>query len=109
VAYVFFGAGDGSFPSETTYTVGSGPNDLAIADIDGNGHNDLLVAGSSATLSVLLADGAGTLQGAASYPTAHPVLALVVGDFDGDGHSDVAIASSSDNELDWMRGRAGGS
>ena len=109
VAYVFFGAGDGSFPSETTYTVGPGPNDLAITDIDGSGHNDLVVAGSSATLSVLLADGSGTLQSAASYPTAHPVLALVVGDFDGDGHPDVAIASSSANELDWMRGRAGGS
>jgi hypothetical protein len=107
--YVLFGAGDGTFRAETTYTVGQTPYDVAIVDVNGDGRNDLVVANAgSSTVSVLLADGHGGMGTEVEYPVGVNPNALAVGDFDGDGHLDIAVTSASNNSASIIRGRGDG-
>jgi len=109
VVYVFFGVGDGTFLAETTHAVGQTPYDLAIADVDGEGRNDLVVTNAwSSTISVLLADESGGFRSQAEYPTAGGATALALADFGGDGHVDVVVASQSTNQLSILQGRGDG-
>jgi hypothetical protein len=102
--HVFHGVGDGTFLPETTCAVGLNPYDLAIADLDGNGRDDLVAANAaSSTISVLLADGGGRLQGQVEYPVAGGATILAVADFDEDGQVDVVVGQPSD-QLSILRG-----
>ena len=82
-----------------------GANLVAIADVNGDGFNDLVVTdpgpsgGAAPTVSVLLQDAAhpGQFLAAVSYPTAPGSLAqsIVVTDVNGDGHPDIVIGGTS--------------
>jgi len=79
----------------------SGANLIAIADVNGDGFNDLIITdpgptgGASQTVSVLLQDAThpGQFLTAVSYATAPYNLAqsIVVTDVNGDGHPDIVI------------------
>jgi hypothetical protein len=83
----------------------AGANVIAIADVNGDGFNDLIITdpgptgGSSPTVSVLLQNPAspGTFLPAVSYPIAPQsvVQAIVVTDVNGDGHPDIVIGGSA--------------
>jgi hypothetical protein len=82
-----------------------GANLIAIADVNGDGFNDLVITdpgptgGTAPTVSVLLQDPThpGTFLAAVSYPTAPGSLAqsIVVTDVNGDGHPDIVIGGSN--------------
>jgi hypothetical protein len=82
-----------------------GANLIAIADVNGDGLNDLIITdpgpygGSAPTVSVLLQDAAnhGTFLPAVSYPTAPGSLAqsIVVTDVNGDGRPDIIIGGDT--------------
>jgi hypothetical protein len=82
-----------------------GANLIAIADVNGDGFNDLVITdpgptdGTAPTVSVLLQDAAhpGTFLAAVSYPTAQGSLAqsIVVTDVNGDGHPDIVIGGTN--------------
>jgi hypothetical protein len=84
-----------TFTKTTPSVAGSGPYAIAAADIDHDGHLDLITANYlSDNFSVLLGDGAGAFALAASTPVATckvPQLVLT-GDFTGDGLADVVIS-----------------
>jgi FG-GAP-like repeat len=92
------------FTQTVNYNV-SGANLIAIADVNGDGLNDLVITdpgptgGSAPTVSVLLQDPAhhGQFLPAVSYGTAQGSLALsiLVLDVDGDGHPDIVIGGTS--------------
>ena len=82
-----------------------GANVIAIADVNGDGFNDLVItdpgptAGAAPTVSVLLQDAThpGQFLPAVSYPTAAGSLAqsIIVTDINGDGHPDIVIGGTN--------------
>ncbi len=74
---------------------------VAVADVNGDGIPDLIVANSCAsvnscsndgTVAVLLGNGNGTFQNAVTYDAGGPQpLSLVVTDVNGDGHPDIVV------------------
>jgi len=85
---------------------GYGARSVAVADVNGDGNPDLIVADRCQTadsgcksntggeVGVLLGNGDGTFQTAVIYPTgAFEGRGVAVGDFNGDGKPDIAVAS----------------
>ncbi len=100
---VLLGNGDGSFQSAVTYPSG-GENAIwvALADVNGDGNLDILVAnvsfifgeGSGGAVGVLLGNGDGTFKPPVTYASGSPLaLSLAVGDLNGDGKLDLAVAN----------------
>jgi hypothetical protein len=90
---VLLGKGDGTFQAAGAYNAGRFPQSVAVADFDGDGKPDLIVANyGSLSVSVLLGKGDGTFQDAISFNVGGPPQSVVVGDFNGDGKPDLATA-----------------
>jgi hypothetical protein len=88
----------GSFLAPVTYATQGDAIDVAVADLNGDGKPDLVVAnlepGPSGSVSVLLQDPArpGVFLAATSYRGFGLPLAVAIGDLNGDGHPDIAVA-----------------
>ncbi|HXM66875.1 MAG TPA: Ig-like domain repeat protein [Candidatus Acidoferrum sp.] len=106
-AAVFLGNGDGTFRSPVLYDSGApGANVVRVADVNGDGVPDLLVAngcfyycaggGTLTALSVLLGNGDGTFRPAVTYPTGGKESGWIsVADLNGDGKLDVVLANTN--------------
>lgn len=104
-----YALGADSAPSfdRITAAAGSGPGPVAIADVNHDGHNDILVANTSGrTLSVLLGDGRGHFQAATGQPCPTGVSPndLAMGDFNNDGNLDIAIANTETPDITILLG-----
>jgi hypothetical protein len=91
------GNGDGTFQTALnyTYTVGTNPSGVVVADFNGDGKLDLAVANhGSGNVSVLLGNGDFTFQNAVNYSVLSP-NAIVVGDLNGDGKLDLIVSNSN--------------
>ena len=85
-----------SFPTTVTYTVGSFPRSLAIADFNGDGKADLAVVNeTSQAVSILLGHGDGTFTAGPSFyvPGGGYAIQVAAGDFNGDGKIDLAVTN----------------
>lgn len=87
----------GEFLPPVTYSLpanNDGMNRLMLADLDGDGHTDLVIAASDAVL-VYLQDATqpGTFLPVSSYPAPLGADGVAVADIDGDGLSDIVIQS----------------
>ncbi len=74
---------------------------LAIGDLNGDGHPDVVVANSQATagrVSVLLGSGTGTLGSKHDYASGSYPSGVVLADFNGDGKLDAAVVNSGNPE-----------
>ncbi len=100
-ATVLIGDGAGGFAAGGAQALGGGfAKDLAVADFNGDGKPDLIVATGSG-VSVLLGDGLGGFGMPGTYPvSASPLynaaLFVAVGDFNGDGRPDVVASTYFD-------------
>jgi hypothetical protein len=108
---VLLGNGRGQFhePAGSPFVAGHLPNDIAIADMNGDGNPDLVIADhQSPFLSILLGDGKGGFHSAPGSPVdvhSHPhPHGVVVADFDGDGHPDVVTDSWGTNQIELLLG-----
>ena len=95
---VIFGAANFTLQSPASYAVGLTPGPPVLADLNGDGVLDLVVApstGSSGNVSVLLGYGDGSFQPAVSFPAAAGAQSVAVGDFNGDGKPDLIVSTFS--------------
>jgi hypothetical protein len=101
---VLLGNGDGTFQTAVAYGPGGIlPQSVAIADVNGDGKPDLLVANSSTSptvgegnVGVLLGNGDGTFQTAVPYASgAFGASGVAVADVNGDGKPDLVVTNCS--------------
>lgn len=94
---LYRGNGNGAFGPPIYYPTAVYPNDLAIADFNGDGHTDLAVSGLGGSISVMFGNGDGTFQKRRDYAAGLIAFAVVAGDFNGDGHTDLATVDTLQN------------
>jgi len=106
---VLLGNADGTFQTPVSYSSGgSGANSVAIGDVNGDGHPDLLVANSSTgSVGVLLGNGDGTFQTAVTYDSLAP-YSVAIGDVNGDGKPDLVVANGGFNSVSVLLGKGDG-
>ncbi|MBM4169755.1 MAG: T9SS type A sorting domain-containing protein, partial [Ignavibacteria bacterium] len=96
-----------SFASKVDYVTGSGPESVAVGDIDGDGKPDLAVANySSSTVSVFRdTSTSGTISFASKvdYATGSNPESVTIGDIDGDGKPDLAVGSWTSHTVSVFR------
>jgi hypothetical protein len=84
-----------SFDVAPTIATGHQPIAITRADLDGDGHLDLVVvAATDNAVSVHLGKGDGTFKPAANYATGSSPVSVDVGDVDGDGKLDIAVGDA---------------
>ncbi len=100
----------GSFSSKVDIPTTAGPNAVTLADIDGDGKTDILVAGAgSDTISVFRNIGSIGNLSLSSFQTAIYLTSgttpasVAVGDLDGDGKPDMAISNSNSSTVTIFR------
>jgi hypothetical protein len=101
---VLLGNGDGTFQAAVSYPAGIESSSVAIADVNGDGKPDVVVANLCQTapdpncnngggVSVLLGNGDGSFQAPVSYTSGgYGTDSIAVADLNGDGHLDVVVA-----------------
>jgi hypothetical protein len=108
---VMLGNADGTFQAAVTYGTGQMPRSPVLADLNGDGVTDLVVAnaGTSSDISVLLGNGDGTFQAAVNYRAAFGVKSVAVGDVNGDGKPDLVVGNFIAGNLLLYLGNGDGS
>jgi hypothetical protein len=96
---VLLNHGDGTFAPHTDYGVGNRPRAVALGDLDGDGHLDI-ISGNEANgdVSVLLGHGDGTFGPKTEYVVGGGAVGVALGDLNGDGKLDAVSADASVNE-----------
>lgn len=91
------------FTTAPTKPTGRTPMSIAVADIDGDLHMDLVVANQDDNkVGVFLGHGDGTFGSQMTFDTKMATDSIAVGDINGDGRPDIAVASSSDSSVNIL-------
>ena len=111
---VLLGDGTGRFTLQANSPstgAGGGPRALAVADVNGDGKADVLVANyQTTTLAILLGSGSGafTLQSTMPRLGVSNPTSLVVADVNGDGKADALATDSNGGALSVLLGNGSG-
>jgi hypothetical protein len=113
VVNIFLGNGDGTFTAAPTPTfpTGTSPQAISVADVNGDGKLDLIIANNQgASVTILLGNGDGTFTPAAGSPVTvgSGPYAIAVADLNGDGKLDLVTANLGDNTLSILLGNGDG-
>jgi hypothetical protein len=114
---VLLGNGDGTFKAAVNYDSGGrSPMSVAVADVNGDGKPDLLVANCGpsfactpdGTIGVLLGNGDGTFKAAVTYDSGgNGPRSLAVADVNGDSKPDVVVANENISVSNVQNGGVG--
>jgi hypothetical protein len=108
---VLLARGDGTFAPAASHEAGVDPQSVAVADVDGDRHLDIVVANAGSdtdgSVAVLLGKGDGTFPVTKKYPILGGPSALALGDLNGDGALDIVVVSS-DGTASLLLGKGDG-
>jgi hypothetical protein len=91
---MFLGNGDGTFQPVVNYFTGGAASAVAVADLNGDGKLDVVVAnGGSSSVSVLSGNGDGTLQPPTFYSFSGFGTSITVADVNEDGKLDLIVGN----------------
>jgi hypothetical protein len=102
---VLLGNGSGGFDPAVVHPLGRFPGDVAVADLNNDGHLDVITANGQ-DLSGLLGDGTGALGNPIHSGTDGSLSSLTLGDIDGDGYLDTVRRTG--NTLILQKGQGDG-
>jgi len=114
---VLAGNGDGTFGVRRDYDTGANPIAIAAADLNGDGHPDVVTADFgddpdwsfvAHTISVFLGNGDGTFRSAPKVSVGENPLFVAVGDIDGNGTQDLVTPNWTANTLSVALGNGDG-
>ncbi|MGE3852478.1 MAG: FG-GAP-like repeat-containing protein [Planctomycetota bacterium] len=114
---VLLGAGDGTFGAPATVSIGAPfePVAIAAADVDADGHVDLLVGASgtfllftTGRLVFIKGNGDGTFGSTSVATIDHNPQSIAVGYFNGDNNLDAAVACRDDDNVNICLGNGSG-
>ena len=111
---VYIGNGNYMPTSVTTYETGGQPASVALADLNGDGKLDIVVAESGGgsngqgDVAVLLNKGGGVFQPAVKYAAGNGPISIAIGDVNGDGAPDIVVANNNDGTVSVLLGSSNG-
>ena len=91
---VYFGNGDGTFGTPTLYNTGGySPQTISVADLNGDGYPDVIVAHNSETFASVFLNSATGILGTPTHATVGTFQnAVAIGDVTGDGKPDLVAS-----------------
>ena len=99
-----------SLAAQQTYAVGSFPQGIAAADLNGDGHADLAVTNAgNDTVGVLLSKGDGSLAAQQTYAVGGIPRSIAAADLNGDGHADLAVTNGGGTTISVLLSKGDGS
>lgn len=107
---VLLGNGDGTFAAKQDFAVGRFPRSVAAADVNRDGHLDLITSdGDRNAVSVLLGRGDGTFAPRQNFAIGYDPAFVTAADVNGDGKPDlIAISESPSNLISVLLGNGDG-
>lgn len=98
---VLLGDGHGSFQTAGPFGVGSEPEGIVVADLNGDGKQDIAAVDSGEfadfNVSLLYGNGDGTFQGDVRTTAFDSSVAITAADFDSDGTIDLAVTANENS------------
>lgn len=88
------GNGNGTFGTATTYTGHTSVMDYEFADLNSDGHADLITTGASGFVATRMGNGSGTFGTISSYAIGAAGSSIAVGDINNDGVADIAATGT---------------
>ena len=107
---ILLGNGNGTLQPATFLATGSWPNDVEVADFNGDTKADLAVINANIgdKLSIFLGNGNGTFQAPIEYPLGSNATFLSAGDLNADGRIDLAVTILDTDSVSVFLGNGNG-